>query len=539
MSTQDSQMVLINAAIAAGLIQAQALPDLKQKARREQRDLMSVVGQAGGFPESALYLALADKKGLPYFDVDDLVAESELLQAFPADLLLRRQFFPVHKHGELYVVISDPDDRSAAETLQRTLGRRGKPALAAPAAIEASIRRFFSLPEHTLSAVTLFDDILREAALRKATDLHFEPLEHSLQVRMRVDGQLQSYPRYINRAMADSLISRIKVLGGLDIAEQNMAQDGGFAHRLPGATQEVEMRVATIPTRWGERATLRILGQGTRNLNLSALGMAPVILEPIQKAVRKPHGIVLVTGPTGSGKSTTLYAALRELDPREVNILTVEDPIEQVIEGIGQVQVSEKVSFAKALRSFLRHDPDVMLVGEIRDFETAETAIRAAMTGHLVLSTLHTNSAVSTISRLADIGCAPFLVAATLEGVVAQRLVRRVCSHCAQRVAVTETQARLLGVVIETTLQKGQGCARCLGSGYRGRVGIYETLWINEGLRRLIRQRADDDVIAEKARVDGLLRTLWEDAREKVLAGVTTLEEAMHFYHEDSLPSAT
>ncbi len=530
MAVQEDQ--LINAGIQVGLIHPQALPQMKQTARRRGQDVLEMIGQAEGFSLSALYLALAKIKRIPYMSAHDVEVNVKLLQGFNAEQLLRRLFLPVEVDQELYVLVTDPEDRSALESVQRVLGKRAQVALSDPAFIESTLRRYFNKPEDDVSAVLLFDDIIKEAKVCKATDLHFEPYEEGMHVRLRVDGQMLNYERYINKDMTLSLLSRVKVLAGLDIAEQNMAQDGGFSHRTQNgpSDDEIEMRVASIPTRWGERITLRILGQGTADLSLAQLGMAPEILNPMREAVRKPHGIVLVTGPTGSGKSTTLYAALRELDAKDVNILTVEDPIEQVIEGISQVQVSEKVSFAKALRSFLRHDPDVMLVGEIRDFETAETAIRAAMTGHMVLSTLHTNSAVATISRLVDIGCAPFLIASTLEGVLAQRLLRRVCSACKTQRPVSAEEQKLLNVPDNTMLTEGQGCAICLGSGFKGRVGIYETLWFNKKLSQMIRDRADDDSIAQQAQQDGLLQTLWQDARKKVLAGTTTLQEAMFVY---------
>jgi len=533
MGVQEDQ--LINAGVEVGLIHPQALQQIKLTARRRGLDVLEVLGHTEGFPLSALYLALARLKKIPYMDGNDVIVDDKLLQGFNADQLLRRLFMPVAVDKELYVLVTDPDDRSGVESVQRVLGTRPKVALADPAFIESTLRRFFNQAETQVSAVSLFDDILKEASVHKATDLHFEPTEKGMNIRLRVDGQMQNYSRFINKEMSESLISRVKVLAGLDISEQNMAQDGGFAHLIEGteAGDEIEMRVATIPTRWGERVTLRILGQGTADLTLGQLGMAPAILNPVRDAVRKPHGILLVTGPTGSGKSTTLYAALRELDAKEVNILTVEDPIEQVIEGIGQVQVSEKVSFSKALRSFLRHDPDVMLVGEIRDFETAETAIRAAMTGHMVLSTLHTNSAVSTISRLVDIGCAPFLIASTLEGVLAQRLLRRICTTCKHERPATTKEQKLLKLPNNSMLSEGKGCAVCLGSGFKGRVGIYETLWLNKTLTQMIRQSADDDAIEQQAREDGLLKTLWEDACEKILAGTTTLQEAMPLYSQE------
>ncbi|MGY8872110.1 MAG: GspE/PulE family protein, partial [Pseudomonadales bacterium] len=347
---------------------------------------------------------------------------------------------------------------------------------------------------------------------------------------------LQHYDRPINKALAEPLMSRIKVLSGLDIAEQNMAQDGGFAYKIEDWEDiaPIELRVATLPTRFGERATLRILGQGTADLTLSQLGLPSHLLKPMQEAIHRPYGIVLVTGPTGSGKSTTLYASLRELDAARLNIMTVEDPIEQVIEGISQVQVADKVSFSKALRSFLRHDPDVMLVGEIRDGETAETAVRAAMTGHMVLSTLHTNNAVSAINRLIDIGCPSYLIASTLLGVLAQRLLRRICQHCRYSYTATAHDLELLEISDpDLQLHRGKGCSHCMGSGYSGRVGVYETLWMDKQLEQLIHQGASEQTMKQYAQEADKLQTLWKDARQKVLEGVTTLEEASTLYQTD------
>ncbi len=528
--------LLIDAAVRAGLVERSRLPELKSRARREQSTLMEILCRSTRYPASALYRAVAESRQLPFFEAGDYQLDERLLRAFNAQLLLRRQFLPVRAENEIWVLVTDPDDRSAPDSAQRMLGQPVRIAMAEPMLIESTLRRFFGDFDRGLNAVTVFDDIMKEAWVRKATDLHFEPMEPGMQLRMRVDGRMQEYHRPIDRQLAEALMTRIKVLAGLDIAEQQMAQDGGFAYRILSwaDVDEQEMRVATVPTRWGERATLRILGQDTTGLTLAELGMPPEILQRTREAIRRPHGILLVTGPTGSGKSTTLYSALRELDAGERNILTVEDPIEQVVEGAGQVQVSEKVSFADALRSFLRHDPDVMLVGEIRDRETAETAVRAAMTGHLVLSTLHTNSAVAAVSRLVDIGCPRYLIASTLVGVLAQRLLRRLCHHCRSERTATERELRLLdiepGGSAGTTVYEAQGCSRCLGSGYRGRIGVYETFWLNTELEQMIHEGLDDDQVLRAAKQAGLLSTLWQDARSRVLEGTTTLQEAMHLY---------
>ncbi len=532
MAIQDA--VLTNAAVQTGLIDASALPPLRIQARREQCSLIDMLCRTGHFPVSALFRAIAEQFSLPYLERCEFQLAPSLLDSLNGTLLLRRLFLPVMVADDVVVLVADPDNRAALDTVQRTVNRPVTLAMAEPLLIETELRRHYAVPDTELTAIALFDWIMCEGWLRKATDLHFEALEQGMQLRMRVDGRMQNCHFPLHQALAEALMSRLKVLAGLDIAEQFNAQDGGFAYRIQrwSGMAEIEMRVATLPTRWGERATLRILGQETASLGLAALGMPPAILAAVQQAVRQPHGMLLVTGPTGSGKSTTLYAALRELDAQQQNIMTVEDPIEQIVEGISQVQVSDKLSFAAALRSFLRHDPDVMLVGEVRDHETAETAVRAAMTGHLVLSTLHTNNAASTVSRLVDIGCARFLIAGTLIGVLAQRLLRRLCTHCQREVPADAQQLRLLQLSEPMMLHEPVGCARCMGSGYRGRVGIYEMLLLDPSLSQLIHTGANDHELARAAQQSGALSSLWQDARDKVLTGVTSLQEALLLYQD-------
>ncbi|WP_293264777.1 GspE/PulE family protein [Neptunomonas sp.] len=524
---------LINAAVQVGLVDANTLPNLKMLSRRQQLPLLELICKEGLFPQTALYRALAESRNLAFYEREDIQVNAPHLNALNAQILLKRLFIPVDMGEQLVVLSSDPDDKVAQDITQRALNKPCVLALANPLLIEALLREHYQEHISSFNAVSIFNEIMKEAYLRQATDLHFEALKTGMQLRMRVDGRLQHYDRPIDKALADSLMSRIKVLAGLDIAEQNMAQDGGFAYDIEGwvDTAPVELRVATLPTRFGERATLRILGQGTTNATLSQLGLPQHLLQPMLEAIHRPYGMVLVSGPTGSGKSTTLYASLRELDAARFNIMTIEDPIEQVIEGISQVQVADKVSFSKALRSFLRHDPDVMLVGEIRDGETAETAVRAAMTGHMVLSTLHTNNAIAAVNRLIDIGCPSYLIASTLLGVLAQRLLRRICQHCCYTYPATENDKKLLATNSTTLLlSKGKGCSHCMGSGYSGRVGIYETLWMDNQLEQLIHQGASEQKMSDYAQEAGKLNTLWEDARQKVLDGITTLEEASTLY---------
>lgn len=539
-----NETTLINAGVQAGLVNADDIPSLKLQARRERIRLIEAIMRAGRFPEAALYQALADLRQMPFLLPKDLQPDEEVMHKLPVNILQRRAMVPLTFDGELYLTVADPDDQMSVETAQRASGLRFRMALASPEALRSVVRRWMR-DQHPVGevetsvgeadAVGLLDEVMKDAYLRRASDIHFEPEKHDLRVRLRVDGHLQEFHRPLSHAEGEALITRIKVLAQLDIAEQRLAQDGGVTYQIEHwDVPPVDIRVATIPTRWGERVTMRLLGQGTSGFDLAALGMPENILAPFRQAINRPHGIILVTGPTGSGKSTTLYAALRELDAHTLNILTVEDPVEQVIESISQVQVSTKVDFAHALRSFLRHDPDVILVGEIRDMETAETALKAAMTGHLVLSTLHTNDAVSAVTRLADIGAPHYLIGSTLAGVMAQRLVRRLCPHCREAYVPDQDERRQLSVPEgeELTLYKPNGCPVCLGSGYLGRVGLYEALWVDRSLGELVASGAREDEIRRTATDAGAYFTLWEDGCAKVLSGQTSLAEVMHAVFE-------
>jgi type IV pilus assembly protein PilB len=528
-----NESTLINAAVQRGLVDTETVSVVKKVARRERIQLLEALMRERRLPLSAFYQALAELKRLPFLQVPQLRPAMDMVTKVPANLAQRRGVLPIRLNGqpEVLLAMQDPDDRVALDSVRRVSpGITVRPAMTDPIALKAAIGMAFGEltgPDGAaeIDSVQLFDDIMKEAYIRRATDIHFEPTESGMKIRMRADGHMQRYPRQLGREEAESLMTRIKVLSGVDISEQRMAQDGGFSYAIQEwFLDEVDMRLATVPTRYGERATLRILGQDTKGVPLDALGMQTEMLLQFRDALTQSHGLILVTGPTGSGKSTTLYAALGELDRNDQNILTVEDPVEQLLDGVAQVQVSAKVGFASALRSFLRHDPDVILVGEIRDYETADTALKAAMTGHMVLSTLHTNDAVSAVTRLCDIGCERYLVASTLTGAIAQRLVRRICTVCAAHHPATEEEQELLSVGPEQELATAVGCAHCLGSGYQGRVGIYEALWVDDELRQQISTGADEKRLRTSARQ---LTTLWQDAREKVIRGETTLSEVI------------
>ena len=451
----------------------------------------------------------------------------------PSHLAMRRRLLPLCEiEGEVALAVCEPLDETAQKAVERLLERPVRPQFVEAEALQQLLRRLHGESRAAPGAadeedaVGLLAELLRAAALRLASDIHLDPERSGLRVRLRVDGVLEDYRRLPAR-IAPELISRIKVLAGMDIAEKRAPQDGRFTHD-PGTGNSFELRVASLPTRHGERMALRLLALDERTLELESLGMEPAELERLLLAVRKPHGLVLVTGPTGCGKSTTLQAALRRiLRERAVNAIAVQDPIEYDLPGVAQVEVdaAHKVTFPKALRSILRHDPDVILIGEIRDAETLDIALKAALTGHLVLATLHTNSATSTVTRLVDMGADRFLIAATLRLVVAQRLVRRLCPHCRHSWPVSESAASALefsalGLRSAGTAWTAGACVFCAGRGYQGRIGLFELLDID---REVSARIAADASEAELER--SCSHTLEQDAQHKLEAGVASLDD--------------
>ena len=380
--------------------------------------------------------------------------------------------------------------------------------------------------------IRLINAILGEAIAENASDIHIETFEKRLVIRFRVDGILREVVQP-KRELAALLVSRIKVMAKLDIAEKRIPQDGRISLRVGG--HEVDIRVSTLPSANGERVVLRLLDKQAGRLTLRHLGMNEQDRRQLEQAVKKPHGIILVTGPTGSGKTTTLYAALTTLNDRTRNILTVEDPIEYHLEGIGQTQVNTKVdmTFARGLRAILRQDPDVVMVGEIRDQETADMAVQASLTGHLVLSTLHTNSAIGAVTRLVDMGVEPFLISSSLLGVLAQRLVRVLCNDCKRPYVADAAECELFGVPPDAapTLYHAEGCEQCRGIGYRGRTGIYELVLFDDALRSMVHTRASEQDMLQHARVLG--PSIRDDGLRKVREGVTTIEEVLRVTREE------
>jgi general secretion pathway protein E/type IV pilus assembly protein PilB len=439
------------------------------------------------------------------------------------------------------LVLADEDDLHkfirahygvGGDTLGEMTAKQGELAAADPASADEVEQA------QEASVIKLVNDILIEAIKERATDVHIEPYERELAVRYRIDGVLQraNMPPTINRFGA-AIISRLKIMANLNIAEKRRPQDGRitFKHRFPGqpldqSGGEFDLRVSVIPMLFGEGVVLRILNKTAVLMGLEDLGMPAGILQAWDKLIDRPHGILLVTGPTGSGKSTTLYASLNRIVSDEIKAITVEDPVEYHVPGVNQIQVNHKVGldFSSGLRSILRHDPDVVMIGEIRDKETAETAIQASLTGHLVFSTLHTNDAAGATTRLLDMGVEPFLVSSSVEGIMAQRLVRRVCAECATPYTPDPLDfPEGFDLAEAATLVKGTGCRACRNTGYRGRIGVYELLQLNDELRDLVMHRKSAPEIASLALAQDKLSTLREDGFAKARAGMTTISEVV------------
>ncbi|MEO6028141.1 MAG: type II secretion system ATPase GspE [Candidatus Binatia bacterium] len=506
---------------------------------------------------------------LPRIAVSDV--DADLLAALPMQFARRNLVLPLRREdGEVVIAIGDPRALAPLDDLRVLYGAPTRPVVVPPAALTEAINRAYDLasgsaadlmgnleeerldlianeleePRDLLEAsdeapiIRLVNSLLFQAVKDRASDIHIEPFERQLTVRFRIDGILYDVISPPKR-FQPVIISRVKVMAGLDIAEKRLPQDGRIRTKVAG--KDIDVRVSVIPTAFGERVVLRLLDRASTLLGLEELGLTGRNLAYVDRLIRQSHGIILVTGPTGSGKTTTLYAALSTINSTERNIITIEDPIEYQLEGVGQMQVSPKIdlTFANGLRSILRQDPDVIMVGEIRDSETAEIAIQAALTGHLVFSTLHTNDSASAVTRLVEMGTEPFLVSSSVLAVMAQRLLRRVCDQCRRELRPTAELLAEVGLTSEqaagrTLYTGGTGCAACKNTGYRGRTGIHELLVVDDEIRGLIMKNADASAIRRAAAAAGMV-TLREDGASKILAGETTIEEVMRVTQEDLL----
>jgi len=472
-------------------------------------------------------------------DLNGVRIDPACVVKLPAAFALRRLVLPLCRvDGEFVVAMAEPEDAATLELVQREVGGAVKAYRADSAQLREELLKLYgdnrvvNTSASVEEPVALVDRLLRAALLRHASDVHFDPGRDGLRVRFRTDGELETVTT-IPTALQPAVTSRLKVLAGLDIAERRAPQDGAFTWRMTGAGSRginpLDVRMATLPVRHGERITLRLLEVDGERLTLDGLGLSAPDRAVFGEVLARPHGLVLLTGPTGSGKTTTLYAAIQQLlSRRALNVLTVEDPIEYEIPGVGQAEVdsADKVNFAKALRSLLRHDPDVVMIGEIRDSESLDAAVKAALTGHLVLSTLHTNDAVSAVTRLEDMGLAPHLAAATLRLSAAQRLVRALCPHCREAVPLTGLEAAGLGepALVGQNAYRPRGCIHCAGRGYLGRVGLFELFQPDAECASNIATGIHETELQVLARSKGM-RTLADDARAKCLAGITTVAE--------------
>ncbi len=502
---------------------------------------------------------LAGEYRLAFTTLEDVDPDRQLLSLFPARLLLKEELLPIKRsNGTVEVATSRLFATQGLDALKTLTGLNLKPVLATTEAIQREIKKRLGVGADTIgtldeekgfqvvdenaednnldeaaedeaSIIRFVNQVLKDAIELRASDIHLEPFEDEFRIRYRIDGELQdtSVPAQLKR-FQPAIVSRVKILSHLNIAEKRLPQDGRIKIRLDDA--EVDIRVSVIPMLHGEAVVMRLLRQNSKLRGLNDIGMAEREAECFRRVLRMPHGIILVTGPTGSGKTSTLYTALNEINDSVRKIITIEDPVEYQLKGVNQIQVSEKagLTFARGLRSILRHDPDVVLIGEIRDQETAQIAVQASLTGHLVFSTLHTNDAPGAVTRLVDMGVEPYLVASSLEAVLAQRLVRVLCKHCKvpDDSATAAALKAQLGILKETTIYRSVGCRECRNTGFHGRQAIFEWMDTDAEIRQLVLKNASSDQIRDAAHRSGM-RTLAEDGWRLVRLGVTTVEEVL------------
>ena len=535
---------------------------------------IDALAQRWSFPSAQELLATSARSmQLEWLPSDDTELSGDALEGFPAKLIHRHSVFPLQRaEGWLRLAVSNPFDFAAIDSVASALQVEVRPVMASAETIQRLTKKYLGVGSETIdglialqrqqggdiemlegidpdsledaeeaqqaSVVRLVNEILTEAIEARASDIHIESQEAGLKIRHRIDGVLQRQPTppEMNQFRA-AIISRLKIMAKMNIAEKRVPQDGRIKLRVSG--REIDVRVSVIPMLHGESVVMRVLDKSNLKFSLKGIGMPDRVYQQFQKLIRLPHGIVLVTGPTGSGKTTTLYSALSEIKSEDIKIVTTEDPIEYQLEGINQIQVHTKVglTFAACLRAILRHDPDVILVGEIRDLETAENATQASLTGHMVFSTLHTNDSAGAFMRLSDMGVEPFLVASTVEGVLAQRLVRVLCKDCKETYEpepedVPEDFPHESLAASGQKLYRSVGCENCRRTGYRGRLGIYELLVTNDEIRHSMTQAGTSDVIKQAAIRNGM-ETLRMDGWNKVLAGITTIDEVLRVTKAD------
>src|ERR671925_2015229 len=555
--------------VRGGIVTRDQLNQAQNKERDNGSNVVRELVRLGFTTEDKLTEFLGQQFGIEKVELNPSAIEDSVFSLVPPQLVQKHQLVPLKLLGSsLTVAMADPTDLVAINELKFITGYGVRVMLAAPSAIKKTLDHRFGgvsydevlkkfgdgemevireaedvslqeLQQATMDApvVTLVNAILADAAKRRCSDIHVEPYEKIFRVRFRIDGVLQEIMSPPLR-LKNALVSRLKVMAGLDIAERRLTQDGRIKLKM-GAGGELDIRVSVLPTLFGEKVVMRLLDKSNLQLDMAKLGFDPQTLKDFQEAIHKPYGMILITGPTGSGKSTTLYSALSELNKPDVNISTAEDPVEYNLVGINQVQVREQIglTFAACLRSFLRQDPDIIMVGEIRDLETAQIAIKAALTGHLVLSTLHTNDCAATVDRLINMGVESFLLTSSINLILAQRLVRKICDKCKESIEVKAEILIDLGVdTAEISAGfptfHGRGCANCAGTGYRGRLAVYEVMVMHEGLKELILKGASAMELKREAVKLGM-STLRMSALQKVREGLTTVDETVRVTDTD------
>ena len=558
--------------IAAGTISQEELDRGLELQKGTKDRLGDVLIKNKIISEDELIQALQMQLGIEFIDLTKVNIPTELAQMLPKNIAKQYQVVPVRAvKDELYLAMSDPLNFYAIEEVRKAVRRKVIPMVATKAAIERSIQVLYgnegaaraieemrregmgsaeNRPETSdaftvnqlgddsvtsAPTIRLVNSIIERAVTERASDIHLEPHETELLVRMRIDGIMRDILT-VPRDLQNSVLARLKIMAGLDIAERRIPQDGRFNVRVKD--KSIDLRISTLPTVYGEKIVARLLDKSGAVVSLDKIGLTEDQIEGIRKLLRCRSGVILMVGPTGSGKTTTMYCMINELNKRDVNLVTLEDPVEYNVEGVNQVQINEKVgmTFASGLRAILRQDPDIIAVGEIRDGETAEIAMRSAITGHVVLSTIHTNDAVGTIERLIDIGVEPYLVASALQGMVSQRLLRRICPNCREAYSPSEDELRELGMEgrEDVTLYRGAGCPHCFDTGYRGRTAVTEILLMTPTLRRMVAERKPrSDIERELKKPGSGYTSIRENAVKLALAGITTLEEILRVINEE------
>ena len=526
--------------------------------RGSGRKLGETLVEEGIVNDEILARVLAEQLGIEMVDPQNINIPDDILNLIPLNVMKKNKVIPFayaeDNMNVLLVAMADPMDLTALDDISIITNLQAEPAIATQRSIMLTLDKYFGQDEVNVALeqyakerevkdnteeellneninnspiVTLVNEMIEKAVRQRASDIHIEPLEKQVRVRYRIDGALYEKAHYAN-AILPALVARIKIIGGMDISEKRKPQDGRITYVVD--RMEYDIRASILPTVYGEKIVMRLTSKTALTREKSKLGFKPAELKQFDHILRNPHGIILVTGPTGSGKSTTLYTALSELNTEDVNIITVEDPVEANINGINQVQVNNKaeLTFATALRSILRQDPDIIMIGEIRDTETASIAVQASITGHLVVSTLHTNSAAGTITRLCDMGIEPYLIADSVVGIIAQRLVRRLCPDCKKAHQATEDEKVQLMVPKEqsVTIYEPCGCPKCDQTGYRGRIGVYEIMEMSQKLKVIVSEKGTAEEIKEQALSEGM-HTLHMSAAEYVLDGTTSFKEMM------------